>query len=158
MYLSITSKAIQGKRSESYLNCKAAFEKKKEFEASKYRRKVIAEVLEGKRSSGYRAIRKLGDRPGETRNQTVVLPAYIEQGLTAQQSADRLADHFSAISKTVEPLNPSKFFPALQLALEKGKLDQHKPVLSQHQVYMKMCKVNKPKSSVSGDVPREIIK
>ena len=148
----------KGKRSEKYQKCKMAFENKKVLEAIKYRKKVMAEVLEGKRSSGYKAIRKLGDQPGQTRNLTVVLPAYVEQGLTAQQSADCLADHFSAISKTVEPLDVDKFCPAIRLALENGKTSKHKPVLTQHQVYMKMCNVTKPKSAVTGDVPREIIK
>ena len=148
----------KGKQSEQYKKCKIAFENKIVFEATKYRKKVMAEVTEGKRSSGYRAIRKLGDRPGEARNTTVALPAYIEQGLTDQQSADRLADYFSAISKTVDPLDTDLFFPALRLALEEGRTSRHKPVLTQHQVYLKMCKVNKPKSAVAGDVPREIIK
>ena len=148
----------KGKRSEQYRKCKVAFENKKVSEAIKYKERIMADVREGKRSSGYRAIRKLGDRPGEARNPTVVLPAYIEQGLTAQQSADRLAEHFSAISKTVEPLDMSQFCPALRLALKLGKYDKNKPVLTQHQVYMKMCRVNKPKSAVAGDVPREIIK
>ena len=135
--------------------CRLALENKLVFEATKYRKKVMAEVTEGKQSSGYRAIRKLGDRPGEARNTTVALQAFIEQGLTDQQSDDRLADYFSAISKNVDT---DKFFPALRLALEEGRTSRHKPVLTQHQVYLKMCKVNKPKSAVAGDVPREIIK
>ena len=51
-----------------------------------------------------------------------------------------------------------KFHPELQLALEEGRTDPHKPVLTQFEVYTKMCKVTKPRSSVCGDVPVQIIK
>ena len=88
----------------------------------------------------------------------MVLSSYVELGLTPQQAADRLADHFSAISQTVEPLDLEQFHPALRLALETGKSCPEKPVLTQHDVYMKFVKVTKPKSSVYGDVPRKIIK
>ena len=61
----------------------------------------------------YKAIRKLGDQPGEEGRKSIVLPAYVESGLSPQQCADRLADHFSAISRTVDPLDLTKFHPAL---------------------------------------------
>ena len=114
--------------------------------------------MEGKRSLGYKALRKLGNRPGESERSALVISSFAEQGLTAQQSADRLAEHFSAISKSVDPLAMDKFHPALQQALEEGRTDLHKPVLNQYQVYSKMCRVTKPKSSVFGDVPVKIIK
>ena len=88
----------------------------------------------------------------------MVLSSFAEQGLSSQQSAERLADHFSAISQTVDPLAMDKFHPALQQALKEGRTDLHKPVFDQHQVYRKMCKVAKPKSTVFGDVPVQKIK
>ena len=127
-------------------------------ESTKYRNKILQEVKEGKRSSGYNAIRKLGNRPGDSGHSAVVISSFAEQGLTAQQSANRLADHFSAISKTVDPLAMDKFPPALRQTLEEGRTDLHKPVLDQYQVYSKMCKVTKPKSTVLGDVPVDIMK
>ena len=117
----------------------------------------MEEVQEGRRGSGYRAIRRLGDRPGEIRQQEVTLPAFVEQGLSSQQAADRLADHFSAISQTVDKLDLSQFHPALRSAIEEGRISTSKPVLTQHQVYRKMLRVTKPSSSVPGDVPMSII-
>ena len=127
-------------------------------EATKYTNKIVQEVNEGVRGSGYRAIRKLGDQPGEGRKSEVVLPAYVEQGLTPLQAANRLADHFSKISQTVEKLDISQFHPALRLSIENGRKSSNKPVLTQHQVYRKMIKVTKPSSSVHGDVPIQLIK
>ena len=85
------------------------------------------------------------------------IPAYVEAGLTPQQSANRLADYFTAISQTVEPLNVNNFTPALQTAIKNGKCDRNKPVLSQHDVYRKLIKIKKPNSSVEGDIPKKLI-
>ena len=148
----------RGKKSLQYIAVKKQFEDTKIKEAIKYRNKIIQEVKEGVRGSGYRAIRKLGDQPGEGRKTEVVLPAFVEQGLTPLQCANRLADHFSAISQSVERLDISQFHPALRLTIEKGRLSSNKPVLTQHQVYRKMIKITKPSSSVNGDVPVQLIK
>ena len=68
-----------------------------------------------------------------------------------------MADHFSAISNTVEPLDSGQFHPVLRLAVEEGRNSSAKPILTQQQVYQMLKKVKKPKSSVEGDVPRKII-
>ena len=126
--------------------------------AIKYRLKIEQEVSEGKRGSGYQAICKLGHRPGEDwHRKEVTLPSYSQENLTTLQAANRLAHHFSSISQTVDPLDQTKFHPALKLALEEGK-SGYKPVLTQHEIYRKILKVTKPNSSVKGDVPRKLLK
>ena len=58
-------------------------------------------------------------RPGESWNrQELTLPGYIEENLNPKQSANRLADFFSAISQTVEPLDEGQFPPAVREAVE----------------------------------------
>ena len=110
------------------------------------------EVKEGKRGSGYKAIRKLGNMPTEKwMRSEITLPIYIEQQLTPMQAANQLAEHFSAISQTVEPLDINQFHPALKAALEEGRVGP-KPSLSQHEVYRAIMRVPKPKSSVKGDI------
>ena len=78
----------KGKKSLQYISVKKQFEAKKINEAIKYKNKIIQEVKEGARGSGYRAIRRLGDQPGEGRKTEVVLPAFVEQGLTPSQAAN----------------------------------------------------------------------
>ena len=95
----------------------------------------MQEVRDGKRGSCYSAIRKLGEGPAEwDKRKEFVIPAYEEAGLTPQQAADRLADHFAAISQTVEPLNIANFQPSLRLAIQEGLTSAAKPVLTQHDV------------------------
>ena len=125
----------------------------------KYQKRIQDEVLEGKRGSGYAAIRKLGNRPGEGgRSQGFTLPAYVAAELSPQQTVERMADYFSTISQSMEPLDESLLSPALRQALEDGRATQDRPVLERHQVYRKMVKLNKPNSAVPGDVPRVLIK
>ena len=107
----------KGKRSQPYIQAKALFDEKMKREVIKYREKILKEVREGKKSSGYTAIRKLGNGPGEEGKQRVVVGAFSEMGLTDQQSANRMAYHCSAISNTVKPLDIRKSHPALQLAI-----------------------------------------
>ena len=134
------------------------FTSKLKAEALKYKNKIVLEVNEGKRGSCYSAIRRLGEGPAEwDKKKQFTIPAYEEAGLTPQQAADRLADHFAAISQTIEPLNVANFQPSLQLAIQQGITTQDKPVLTQHDVYRKLLKIKKPNSKVEGDIPKKLI-
>jgi hypothetical protein len=93
-----------GGKSPQYLRLKVKFEQVLKREANTYIQKIEQEVREGKRGSGYSAIRKLGNQPGTSWHRPEVkIQSYIEDGLTSQQAADRLANFFSAISQTVDP-------------------------------------------------------
>jgi hypothetical protein len=148
----------RGGKSPTYLSLQNKFKVKLNSEAAKYRNKIIKEVNEGKRGSGYKAIRKLGESQADSEKQKeFTLPAFIEEGLTPLQAANRLADYFSAISQTVEPLDVSKFHPALRLEIENGRCSTTKPIFSQHDVYRKLVKIKKPDSYVAGDIPKRLI-
>ena len=134
------------------------FTQKLKNEAQKYKNKIYQEIKDGNRGSGYSAIRRLGESPADReQRKEFTIPAYVEAGLPPQQAADRLADHFSAISQTVAPLDLDNFSPALKEEILKGRNCLNKPTLSQHQVYMKLLRIKKPNSSVSGDIPRKLV-
>ena len=119
---------------------------------------MTQEVRDGKKGSAYSAIRKLGNRPGETGRPDFLIPAYVEQQLTPQQSAEKLADHFSQISETVEPLEVEKFHPAPRETIKEGIISDRKPMVNHHHVNRKFLKLKKPHSCVPGGVPRILIK
>jgi hypothetical protein len=149
----------KGRRSGKYVELREQFNQKKKAEAVKYREKIVKEVMEGKRGSGYAAIRRLGARPGEgSRSGGFSLPAHVAAQLTPQQVAERLAAHFSAISQSMEPLDVSALPPAVRRAVEEGQAGAGCPVLDQHTVYRRMLTLRKPNSSVPGDVPQPLIK
>ena len=119
----------------------------------------MKEVKDGKRGSGYSAIRRLGDGQSDwDARKEFKIPAYCEKGLTANEAANKLADHFSAISQTVKPLDILKLHPSLRLAVKEGQEDKSKPILSQHDVYRKLMSIKKPNSSVDGDIPKKLVK
>ena len=150
---------LHGRRSFKYVKLKEKFDLKLRGAALKYVNKIEQEVGEGVRGSGYCAIRKLGNRPGDTgKRKEVIVPEYVDQKLTPLQAADRLATYFSAVSQTVEPLDETKFHPALRLELERGRNSDTKPIITQHQVYCKLLRASKPHSSVPGDVARPVIR
>ena len=148
----------RGGKSETYFRIQNDFQNKLVNESSKYKNKIIAEVNEGKRGSGYSAVRKLGESKADReKKKQFTIPAFIDEGLTSVQAANRLADHFSEISQTVAPLNINNFSPALRLEVETGKNSINKPVISQHDVYRKLLRIKKPNYSVEGDIPKKLI-
>ena len=136
---------VHGRRSGKYVNLREKFNSKLKREALKYVDKIKKEVAEGVRGSGYKAVRKLGNRPGDT-------------GRRKEEAANRLDYYFFALSQSVQPLEETKFHPALRLELQESRRNQTKPRITKHQVYCKMIKATKPHSSVPGDVPLPVIK
>ena len=145
-------------KSVLYHSIQKKFQTKLKNEARKYKLKIIEEVRNGTHSSASAAIRKLGETSADRdQRKELKIPAYLEDGLTPQESANRLASHFSAISQTVAPLDVANFHPALRQTIERGLLTKDKPVLTQHQVYRKILRIKKPNSSVAGDIPKKLV-
>ena len=57
-----------------------------EKEAHNYKDKVISEVMDGKRGSAYKALKKLGS--GNSDDNNFSIPSHIESDLTAEESAE----------------------------------------------------------------------
>ena len=125
-------------KSIKYLELKSLFDKKMENEIQKYKNKIIEDVMNGNRSSTYSALRKLGVRPGEQNCDTFTLPEHTDNNLTAQQSAEIMADHFAAISQNYDPIMIDNFPPKIREELLQPDLSAT-PSLEEYEVYNKMC-------------------
>ena len=64
-------------KSRKYYELKAKFGIKLQNEVEKYKQKIEVELMEGKRGSVYPAIKKLGLRPGETKEPSFQLPEHV---------------------------------------------------------------------------------
>ena len=126
-------------KSEKYKNMKRCFKTKFEAEASKYKERIIEDVKTGNRNSAYSALRKVGVRPGENIDNTFTLPSHSESHLSAGESVELIADHFSLISQNYDPINLDNFPPNMKEALKKPCLSVV-PVLEEYQVYKEICK------------------
>ena len=140
-------------RSNKYLKQKLKNEK------IKYIQKVQMEVSEGKRGSTYPALKKLGLRPGQEVQSQFLLPSHADKNLSASQSAEIIANHFSNISLEYAPLNTANLPPNIQEYLVDRDQDQDLvPVLSTHDVHRRICRAKKPNSLVPGDIPVKLVK
>ena len=143
-------------KSQKYHELKSIFRNKMKSEVIKYKAKIYDDIANGNRSCTYSALRRLGVRPGDKSRDVFSLPAHVELNLTAQQSAEIIADHFAAISNEYEPICIEKFPPKMKEKLFNPDLS-HVPTLTEYEVFNKICKSKKPNSSVPGDLPKRII-
>ena len=127
-------------------------------EAKKYHQKILVEVVEGKRKKSYTALRKLESVYNSNKCSTFSLPSHVEDNLTPDQSAERLAEYFSKISQEFEPICVENFPPWIKQKLCNGKTDLTKPVLEDWEVYEKLVRSKKPNSLIPGDLPVRLIK
>ena len=145
-------------RSEKYYQLKTEFETKKKEAVKKYADKIIEEVREGTRSSSYKALRKLGVRSGDIKDDLFTIPSHIEESLSEEESAEKIADYFSNISQEFEPLSFENLPPNIKASFLNAKDDPNIPVLEPHEVYARMLKAKKPNSIIHGDIPMKIVK
>ena len=141
-------------RSSKYLELKKQFKLAFEREAHKYKDKIVSEVVNGTRGSAYKAIKKISSSNSNT-DSNFEIPSHLENNLSADQSAEVLADYFSAISQEFDPIDPSKFSPDLKEKLLLS--DVEIPTLEEHIVYKKIKAAKKPNSSVPGDLPKKVV-
>ena len=121
-------------------------------EKHKYKDKVLREVTEGKRGSSYAGLKKLSLAPGEPVESGFQLPQHVDEGLSGQQSVERIAEFFAHVSQEYSPLNVNELPPNVQLHLKQDH--EVRPDLSIHEVYTRIVRAKKPK----GDLPYKLTK
>ena len=144
-------------KTSKYFELKKKFEDKKVDAVKNYTDKIISEVTEGTRSTSYKALRKLGVRNGDTKNDLFTLHEHTEHNLSEEQSAEKIADYFSNLSQEYEPLAFENLPPNIKNSIHEAKNDPCIPRLEPFQVYHKILKAKKPNSMVQGDVPKRIL-
>ena len=144
-------------RSPRYARLKNEFEVKETDAVKKYTDKIIEEVRNGSKSSCYKALRKLGVRAGDVKDEIFTLPEHIKKNLSEQESVEQIADYFSNISQEYEPLNIEDLPPNVRHAILSAKDDPDIPILEPHEVYEKIMKTKKPASILKGDIPKKLV-
>ena len=143
-------------KSAKYLQLEQTFSIKVKEAVQKYMEKIKVEVSEGKRGSAYPTLKRLAKRP-ETNSSTFSLPYHCDSNLTALQTAEILADHFSRISCEFEPLSVSELPPNVVDHLNTPDA-RNAPYLSLNSVYYRIQKAKKPNGVVPGDLPKKLVK
>ena len=118
--------------------------------------KNIDDLKETNPGKAFRILKQMGAQPGDCgENNTFVLSSHEIEGLSTEQSAERIATHFSEISQQYPPLNVN-LLPERVVTKLQGKCTV--PVLEDYQVFEKIKCAKKPHSGVPGDLPRLITK
>ena len=94
----------------------------------------------------------MGAQPGDCIDaNTFTLPSH--DGLTAEQSAERIAMHFASISQEYPPLDVSTLPSRVQTKLQ---CTDGPPIINEHDVYAKIKAAKKPRSGVPNDLPKVV--
>ena len=114
--------------SVKYKSLVKEFETKYKAAAQRYLSRNTNELKQTNPGHAYRILKKMGAQPGDCMDSnTFTLPSHQADNLTNQESAERIAEHFSAISQEFLPLNINKLAGRVQLKL---KTSSSAPVVS----------------------------
>ena len=145
-------------KSTKYLRLKEKYDLKFETAATNYLNKSVKSLMEDDPATAYRRLKRLAAQPGDHQDEgTFTLSSHLENNLTPEQSIERIAQHFANISQEFLTLNYNLLPADVREKLDKPVSDSELPELPDHDVYLKIRKSKKPKSSVPGDVPRKIV-
>ena len=124
-------------------------------EAKKYLKKNVDALRDAKTGQAYNVLNKLGAQPGDCiDSNTFVLPNHESEGLSEEQSAERIAEYFSEISQEFPPLNVNCLPDCVQTKLQHAS---DPPIISDYETYRKIRVAKKPKSGVPMDLPKLIV-
>ena len=104
-------------------------------------RKHIDELKETDPGHAYRILKKMGAQPGDcSETNTFTLPNHEAEGLSAEQSAERIAQHFAEISQKFPPLSLGLLPVRVKTKLQSRSSP---PVIEDYEVYEKIKSADK---------------
>ena len=102
-------------KSEKYLKLKEDFDIKFEKAADKYLDKNVRELKESDPGKAYATLKRMGAQPGDDLDDgSFSLLEHLESNLTAKESVEKIAEHFSKISQEYPALNIDNLSLAVQ--------------------------------------------
>ena len=139
-------------RSKKYLQLKETFNQEKKRAIKVFKEKIEKEVKDGKRASAYKTIRRLD--PLYENKQEYCIQSHQDEGLPPQESVERIAKYFIAISEEHEELELEKLPPNVKEEIAK---QYEVPIIGDYQVYNKIKQAKKPKTGVNGGIPKKLV-
>ena len=143
-------------KSLKYERLKTEFKEKLEKAAQNFLRKNVDSLKESNPGQAYNILKKMGAQPGECEEQSsFTLPSHSD--LTPLESAEKIAEHFSKISREFPPLNMETLPERVVQKLDNPEAESKIPIIQEHEVLARITHANKPKSGVPGDMPRKLV-
>ena len=143
-------------KTEKYLRLKKQFDKKYKEEAVKYLNKNLDNIRDSKPGRIFSVLKRLGAVPGDcSDSNTFSLPAHERENMSPEQSAERIAEHFAAISRDFPPLDVARLPLRVRNKIHSDEMNP--PPITDYDVYCKIRSAKKPQSGLPNDLPKTII-
>ena len=114
--------------------------------------------MQAEPGQAYKVLKRMGAQPGENpEDGSFLLPKYVKLGLSAEDSADRLAQSFADIPQEFPPLVIESLPDRIQNILKEGE-SQNIPYISRQMVTQLLIQSDASKGGVRGDLPTRLIK
>ena len=148
---------VRNGKSEKYIKLREEFKVKFKKESQLFLRKNVDSLKESDPGKAYNVLKRMGAMPGELEDSsTFTLPSF--ENLSPEQAAEKIADHFSKISREFPPLMEESLPKRVQRKLQQPENESKVPEILEYEVFDKIKATNKPKSGVPGDLPRRLVK
>ena len=118
-----------------------------------YLDKTVRTLFDSASGKAYSIMKRLGAQPGDRVDaSSFELPEHVSLGLSAEESADRIAQKFADISQEYPPISLDRLPIRVVQNIEKSK-NQQIPFISRGLIEDKIKKAKKTKGGVPGDLP-----
>ena len=142
-------------KSTKYHELRKKFADLYKHEAQTYLNKTVSELRHTNLGKMYSILKRLGSKPGDLdQENNFTLPSHADQGLSFEQSAELIAQHFASISQEFPPLCVSNLPERVQ---DKLMSPGSPPTLTEYEIFLQLNAAKKPKSGVANDLPRKIV-
>ena len=146
------------RKSVKYANLNSQFVTKYKRASKDYLDKMMLELEDANPAKANKMLKRLGAQPGDSTDEgNFSLPEHEKLGLTAAQSADKIAQNFADISQEYPPIEIARLPQRVQVEIRNAKA-QSVPFISRQMVEQKIRKAKTTKGGVSGDLPAKMIK
>ena len=148
---------VKNGKSEKYLRLREDFKQKFKKESQNFLRKNVDSLKISEPGKAYNVLRRMGAMPGELDDlSTFTLPSF--ENLSPEESVEKIAEHFSKISREFPPIEAKNLPDRVQKKLKYTENESKIPRIFEYEVFKKIQATNKPKSGVPGDLPTRIVK
>ena len=142
-------------KTEKYKQLDKMFQTKYKTESENFLNKNLDALRDTNPGQAFNVLKRMGAMPGDCiDSNTFSLPSHERDNLSEEESAERIADHFSAIGCEFPPLDVASLPGRVQTKLQST---DSPPEISDFEAYRKLRAAKKPRSGVPNDLPRQII-
>ena len=149
---------VKNKKSKKFIELQKKFNEKKEENSKNFIETNIEALKSLSLSKFYSKIKEIGARLGECSKSSFSITSHIEQNLDDTAAAEKIAEHFSSISKEFPPLDVQTLPNRVKDKLSEADAALNCPILEDYQVYDQFRKRGFKSSSVPGDIPARLKK